>query len=790
VGAKIGTTKISRGDRMLRTEDLNLVLGRGRFVADIHLDGMLAAAFVRSAHAHALVRGIDVTKASRTPGVHAVFTMQDLRPHLSGDRLVVSLPSTTIKQQLDRPVLAETEVCHVGEPLAVVLAENRYIAEDAVDDVEVDYEVLEPVVNCLSALRPGGVTAHAASTSNVVAEFDHKFGDIEQAFANAQHVFSERIEQTRGGSHSMECRGNVAVYDERSQEITLWSSTQTPHRARALIAELLGCDETAVRVIAPDVGGGFGPKLVFYQEDIVIVLAAMLVRRPVQWIEDRREHFVATTQEREQIWDVSVACDSSGKLRGIRGRMLHDHGAYTARGVNVAFEAAQNMTMAYDIPACDLNVKLLATNLVPVTPVRGAGQPQGTFAIERLLDRIARELKLDRAEVRERNLIQPSQIPYAKPYRTRGGVPVVIDSGDYPLCQRLALEASGWKDFHKRREAALRDGRYIGIGLANFVELTGRGPYEPATVKINTSGTVRVSSSATAMGQGTKSMLAQIVAEQLGGDVTNIVVTTGDTENSRYGFGGFGSRQTVTAGSSAYVAALKVREKVLTIAGQILECDLGDLEIEGRDVYLKGAREIKVTLGEIAKVSLGTTGFYLPRGIRSPGLEVTEQVILNDMTYANGSAVATVEVDIETGEAAVLDFIISHDCGRAINPTLVEGQIMGGFAHGLGNALFERMIFNEAGQPLTTTLADYLLPTLDVVPSVRLIHVESPTPLNPLGVKGVGEAGVLPTAGAIVSAIEDALRPFGIHISHAPVRPQDLLEKIAEARKLRGDVNA
>jgi carbon-monoxide dehydrogenase large subunit len=292
------------------------------------------------------------------------------------------------------------------------------------------------------------------------------------------------------------------------------------------------------------------------------------------------------------------------------------------------------------------------------------------------------------------------------------------------------------------------------------------------------------------MGQGTKSMLAQIVAEQLGGDITNIIVTTGDTGKSRYGFGGFGSRQTVTAGSSAYVAALKVREKVLTIAGQILECDPGDLEIEGRDVYLKGAREIKVTLGEVAKVSLGTAGFYLPRGIRSPGLEVTEQVILNDMTYSNGSAIATVEVDIETGEAAVLDFIISHDCGRAINPTLVEGQIMGGFAHGLGNALFERMIFNEAGEPLTTTLADYLLPTLDVVPSVRLIHVESPTPLNPLGVKGVGEAGVLPAAGAIVSAIEDALRPFGIHISHAPVRPQDLLEKIAEARKLRSDVNA
>ena len=785
VPAKAGIVGVSKGDRILRIEDLDLVVGRGRFVADIKFEGMLTAAFVRSAHAHALIKAIDATKALQHPGVHAVLTMRELRPHLSCDRLIVALPSATIKQQFDRPVLAETEVCHVGEPIAVVIADSRYIAEDAVDDVEVDYELLRPVVDCVSALRPDEATAHAASSSNVVAEFDHRFGEIEKAFSTAHRVVSDRIHQTRGGSHSMECRGNVAVYDDQTQDITLWSSTQTPHTARSLIAELLGCDEGKVRVIAPDVGGGFGPKLVFYQEDIVIVLAAILLGRPVKWIEDRREHFVATTQEREQVWDISVACDSGGKIQGIRGQMLHDHGAYTARGVNVAFEAAQNMTMAYDIPACDLNVKLLATNLVPVTPVRGAGQPQGTFVIERLLDRIAHELKLDRADVRERNLIRPSQIPYAKPYRTRGGVPVVIDSGDYPRCQRLALETSGWKEFRRRKAIALQEGRYIGIGLANFVELTGRGPYEPATVKINTSGTIHVSSSATAMGQGTKSMLAQIVAEQLGGDITNIVVTTGDTGKSSPGFGGFGSRQTVTAGSSAHVAALKIREKVLAIAGQMLECDSSDLEIAGREVRLKGAGEIKVTLAKVAKASLGTTGFYLPQGIASPGLEVTEHVIINDMTYSNGSAVATVEVDIETGETTVLDFVISHDCGRAINPTLVEGQIMGGFAHGLGNALFERMIFNEDGEPLTTTLADYLLPTLDVVPWPHLIHVESPTSLNPLGAKGVGEAGVLPTAAAIVSAIEDALQPLGIRISHAPVQPQDLLEKIAKARKQR-----
>jgi carbon-monoxide dehydrogenase large subunit len=769
------------GLRTPRLEDRSLLTGRARFVEDIVLSGTLEAAFLRSPHAHAHVRKIDVQAALQVPGVHAVYTMADLRPHLTADRLVVALPSATIKRSLDRPVLAYDEVCYVGEPIAAVIADDRYIAEDAMALIEVDYDPLPAAVDCRDAVKADAPRAHANAPDNVVAEFNLKFGDVASAFDDAAAVFKESLRPMRGGSHSMECRGVIANYDVATDQLTVWSSTQTPHSALRLLAALLGRDEGHVRVITPDVGGGFGPKLVFYSEELVTAFAAIALRRPVKWIEDRREHFISTTQEREQHWDVEIAVDNDGRVRGLRGAMVHDHGAYTARGVNVAYEAAQTLTMPYVVPACDLHVRLAVTNKVPVTPVRGAGQPQGVFVMERLLDRVAREMKLDRAEVRARNLIRPEQMPYSKPFKTRGGVPVVIDSGDYPQCQAKALAAASWHDFPQRQAAARAKGRLLGIGMANFVEMTGRGPYEPATVRINTSGKIHVSSSAAAMGQGTKTMLAQIVAEQLGGDMSHIVVTTGDTATSVTGFGGFGSRQTVTAGSSAHAAAVRVRDKALAMAGQLLEVSHQDLEIIGNEIRLKGAADLKVTFAEVVKASLGTAGFSLPGGL-PPGMEATEHFITNDMAYANGTEVATVEVDPDTGAVTILDIVIVHDCGKAINPTLVEGQVIGGVVHGIGNALFEQMLYNDDGQPLTTTLAEYLLPTSTEIPPIRVLHHESPTPLNPLGAKGVGEAGVLPTAAAVVSAIENALGQYGVTIRQSPVAPSDIVALIAAAR--------
>jgi carbon-monoxide dehydrogenase large subunit len=770
------------GRSVLRLEDTDLLTGKGRFVDDIRLPGMLHAAFVRSPYAHATVRRIDVEAARAREGVHAVYTLADLRPFLSDERLRVALPSAAFRQQVDRPVLASGEVTHVGEPIAVVVAADRYLAEDAAVAVEIDYQPLPAAVDCRAALAVDAPRVHSGAPHNLVAEFDLRFGDVAAAFDRAPRVFAQSLWQERGGSHSIECRGCVAVYDELDDRLTLWSSTQTPHAAMRMIADLLGRDQSRVRVVAADIGGGFGPKLVFYSEELVTALVALLLRRPVKWIEDRREHFVATTQERGQYWRLEIATELDGRIRGVRGSMIHDHGAYTARGINVAFEAAQTMTMAYQVPACDLNVKLALTNKVPVTPVRGAGQPQGVFAMERLLDRVARELQIDRAELRRRNLVQPEQMPCAKPFKTRSGIPVTIDTGDFPACQGAALRAAGWEQFEQRRHAARLEGRFLGIGLANFVELTGRGPYEPATVRIDGSGKVLVSSSATAMGQGTRTMLAQIVAEQLGGDLSNIVVSTGDSATSTTGFGGFGSRQAVTAGSSAHSAAVKVRAKVLAMAGHLLEAAEQDLEIEGRDIRVKGAHGLKVSLAQVARAAVGTAGAPLPAGL-PPGMEATEHVVIDQMTYSNGTSVAVVEVDVETGGVAIHDLVLAHDCGRVINPMIVAGQMMGGMVHGIGNAMLERMIFDGDGQPTTTTLAEYLLPGAAEVPPMRLLHQESPTPLNPLGIKGVGEGGVLPVPASIIAAIEDALAELDIRIDHAPISPAEIVQMIAIARK-------
>jgi carbon-monoxide dehydrogenase large subunit len=774
------------GQRVGRLEDADLLRGRGRFIDDIRLPDMLEAAFVRSPHGHAAIRGIDKTAALTHPGVHAVFTLADLRPHLQTERLVVALPSKSYKQDRNRPILAGDEVVHVGEPVAIVVADNRYLAEDAAALVDVGYDSLPVASDCRAALADGAPRVHRNAPHNLLAEFDTGFGDVDGAFARAKHVFRESIWQHRGGGHSIECRGAVAVHDATEDRLTLWSSTQMPHAAQRYLCDLLGRDENRVRVVTPDVGGGFGPKLVFYPEDVVTALAALLTGRPVKWIEDRREHFVATTQERDQYWEVEIAVDAEARILGIRGTLIHDHGAYTARGINLPQNSAETVTLQYQVPAYRMNVRVALTNKVPVTPVRGAGHPQGTFVMERLLDRVARELQLDRAEVRRRNLIPASRMPYTTQLKARGGMPVVLDSGDYPKCQQDALARAGWDDFPARQAAAREAGRYLGIGMANFCKGTGRGPFEAVTVRIGPSGKVHVYSGAAAMGQGTCTMLAQIVAEQLGGALENVTVTTGDTAAISMGLGGSNSRQAVIAGSSAHVAALKVREKAFKIAGHLLEASEQDLEIEGDRIRVKGVSEMQVGLGDIARTVAGTAGFTLPGGV-TPGLEATEHLVINDMTHANGTAVVEVEVDIETGAVGIRKFVAVHDCGRMINPMLVDGQILGGTAHGIGNALFEWMGYDENAQPVTTNLGEYLLVSATEMPHVEIVHHESPTPLNPLGVKGIGECGVIPVTAAVMSAIEDALAPFGVHIAQSPLSPAQLLALIEQGRVRTGE---
>ena len=767
------------GRNVPRLEDIAFLRGQGRYVDDIRLPGMLHAAFVRSPHAHAAIRGIDKRAALALPGVRAVLTLADLRPYLRNERLVVGLPSPSYKQQRDRPALAGDEVVHVGEPVAIVVADDRYLAEDAAALVAVIYEPLPAVADCRAALEPGASPAHRDAPHNLLAEFSMGYGDVDRAFAGAPHVFRESFWQHRGGSHSIECRGAVGVHDTLEDKLTLWSSTQMPHALMRVLVDMLGRDESRLRVASPDLGGGFGPKLVTYSEDVVTCLAALITGRPVKWIEDRREHFVAATQERDQYWEVEIAVDGEARILGVRGSFIHDHGAYTARGVNLGHNSAETVTLPYEVPAYKMGVRLALTNKVPVTPVRGAGHPQGTFAMERLLDRVARELKIDRAEVRRRNLIPAAKMPYTKQLKTRGGMQVVLDSGDYPRCQQEACTRAGWDGFRARQEAARREGRYLGIGLANFVKGTGRGPFEGVTVRIGPSGKILVYSGATAMGQSTRTMLAQIVAEQLGGDLSNIVVTTGDTDGIPMGIGGSNSRQTVTAGSSAHLAARKVRQKAIKVAALLLKASEQDLEIVGGEVSVKGASGMKIGLGRIAHTVAGTPGYALPGEIE-PGMEATEYFVVDDMAYANGSAVAEVEVDIETGAVRILRYVLAHDCGRILHPKIVDGQILGGAAHGIGNALYEMMRFDGDGQPLTTNLGEYLLVTATEMPPVEIIHVESPSPLNPLGVKGVGECGVVPAPAAILSAVEDALAPFGVRVTRAPLFPAEIVALINE----------
>ena len=769
------------GERVRRLEDAPLLRGRARFIDDIRLPDALHAAFVRSPFPHAKIGAIDATAALAADGVHAVLSFADFAPMLVNPELVVGLPSPSYRQDRNRPALASTEATYVGEPIAIVLAASRYAAEDAAALVDVAFDPLPATSDCRDALRPGAPLVHSTAEHNLLAEFDMEYGDVDAAFSRAAHIFREALKMHRGGSHSMECRGCVAQHDAAADQTILWSSTQMPHSLRATFIDMTGRDETSIRVVTPDIGGGFGPKLVVYQEDIVVALAAKIVGRPVKWIEDRREHFTATTQERDQYWEAEIAVDGEGSILGIRGGLIHDHGAYTARGVNLAYNAAETVTLGYVVPNYRMNVRIALTNKVPVTPVRGAGHPQGTFVMERLMDRVARELGLDRAEVRLRNMVPGAAMPYDLPIRTRGGTPIRLDSGDYPKCMADALAAARYAEFPVRQQAAAGDGRYLGIGFANFVKGTGRGPFEMVTVRLGTSGRITVQSGGTEIGQGHRTMLAQVVAEQFGGDMANVVVVAGDTAATALGIGTSNSRLACMAGTSAHVAAGKVRDKALRVAAHMLEASEEDLEFADGGVRVKGVPDMKVRLGDIAKAVAGTPGYSLPGGIE-PGMEATETVVMDAMTYASGTAVAEVEVDIETGHVAILNFVIAHDSGTVINPMLVDGQVFGGIAHGVGNALFEWMGYDSDAQPVTTNFAEYLLVSAPEMPPVTLVHHASPSPVNPLGVKGVGECGGVPTPAAIVAAIENALEPFSVHVTEAPVTPSHLLRLIREAR--------
>jgi carbon-monoxide dehydrogenase large subunit len=497
--------------------------------------------------------------------------------------------------------------------------------------------------------------------------------------------------------------------------------------------------------------------------------------RPVKWIEDRLEHFVSAIQERDQLWDVEIAVDADATIRGVRGRLVHDQGAYTPQGINSAYNSATSVTGPYIVPAYALEVLVVQTNKVPTIPVRGAGYPQACFTMERLMDRVARELKLDRAEVRRRNLVPAAKMPYEKPLKNRAGAPIVLDSGNYAACQEKVLAAIGYAAFGERQGAERQRGRHLGIGIAHGVKGTGRGPFESGTVRVAPSGRISVYSGALAMGQGIHTALAQICAAELGVQPREIEVITGDTAYVSLGLGGFASRQLVTAGSSVQLAARTVREKALKVAAQQLEAAETDLELADGAVRIAGTNRA-ITLAAIARLLRGVPGYSLPPGVE-PGLEASMHWQTDQMAYAHSFHACEVEVDPGTGSVTILRYVALQDSGRLVNPLIVEGQVHGGVVHGIGNALYERMSFDDAGQPITTTFADYLLPTSTVVPTIEVLLHESPSPFNPLGAKGVGEGGTVPVAAAVISAIEDAL---GVHVTETPITPARIVELLAK----------
>jgi carbon-monoxide dehydrogenase large subunit len=771
------------GQSVPRVEDAALLVGAGRFVDDIHRPGQLEAAFLRSPVAHGLIKSIDASAARELPGVHAVYTLSDLRPLLTADRLPLQFPSKVLPQNISPFILASREVAYVGEAIALVVADNRYVAEDAAALINVEIQELPPVSDCRDALADDAPKAHIDRKSNLLTEFNLEYGDADTAVASAPHRLGLSLKQHRGGAHPIECRGVLAHHDRDLDVLTVWTSTQLPHEARFFIMKMLGLDENRIRVITPDVGGGFGAKFILYPEEVAISAASMLLGRPVKWIEDRREHFVASIQERDQYWDIEVGFDDQGMLQGVRGTMIHDAGAYTYQGVNLAYNASTNFPGPYVLPHYRLHVAAAETNKVPTATVRGAGYPEGCFAMERTLDAIARKLKIDRAEIRRKNLVPADAMPYLTPMRTRSDSNIIYDSGDFPACLELALRKADYANFPARREQARRDGKLLGFGLSTGMKGTGRGPFESAVVRVGRSGRVSVYTGAVAMGQGLKTMLAQVAAGQMGVRPQDVTVVAGDTSTVQLGLGGFASRQTVTAGSSTYLAAKAVREKTIAAAAALLDVPAGELDIEDGMVVQTG-KNLSISLREVADSLAGAPGYKIAGGL-PPGLEAAVNFETSALTYGLGVHAVELTVDPDTGSVTLLNYVVVNDCGKAINPQIVEGQIHGGVVHGIGNALFEWMGYDNNAQPFTMTLAEYLLPTAPEIPPMDVELVEYPSTENPLGVKGIGEAGTVPAAAAIVSGIEDALSDYGITIREIPISPARLFELLKASSATR-----
>lgn len=773
-------TKQFIGERVRRNEDARLLTGQALFVDDIEIPGMLHAAFVRCDLAHARILSIDVSTALERSGVVAVYTAADMGKDWEPGPPLVSPPPTvkdvTFHSRRQAPLVKDI-VKHAGETVAVVIAESRYIAEDAVDDILVDYEPLPVIADLEAALAPGSPLVHDDLESNLAAHLYQKKGNYEDARNKAEVVIKRRFFLDRGAAVAMENRGIVAHWDDKSKQLTIWDTTQAPIPIRNGTAARLGLSENQVRVIAPFIGGAFGPKMMmFYPEEMLIPWVSMKLGRPVKWIEDRRENFYATTSEREQLHDVEIALGRDGRILGLKDDFLHDTGAFDPYGLTLPLNTQCHLMGPYDIANFSSNCTAVFTNKPIVTPVRGAGRQQGIYIIERMLDIAAAELKIDPLEIRRKNFIAPTAFPYNNVIVDQAFTPLILDSGNFISVFEKAGELLGYKQFVNEQQPRLRaEGKHVGIALTPFIETTGVGPYEGARVQIETNGKVNVVTGYGTQGQGHFTMLAQIVSQELGVPVENVRVITGDTAEFHWGTGTFASRGAVVMGNAVHAAASSVRKKVLKLASKVLSTPEDELELADGFVRIADVPKTFISLGELSGLANPLRG-AVESGFE-PGLEATDYFGPPSGTTASGCHGMILEVDPETMMVEIKKYVAVEDCGKVINPMIVEAQIHGGVSMGLGNAYYEKLHFDENGQILNASLADYLIVTSYEMPrKIETGHVETLSPLNPLGTKGVGEAGAIPVPALFAQAMENALFDYELEILETPLSPNRLFE--------------
>jgi aerobic carbon-monoxide dehydrogenase large subunit len=773
------------GAAVPRREDPRLLTGNGRYVDDVQLPGLLQAAFLRSPYGHARVVSVNAEPARRVAGVVGVFTYETLVRWMKPMATFGAVPPLLgkaidfqIKQAGQYPLVRDT-ARYVGEIVAMVVAEDRHSAENGAEAIEVEYAPLPPVVDMVAAAEKGSPLVHPEWGDNVALTFTNTLGDPDHALREADVVVSERFNIQRYVGMPLEGRGVVASYDRYDGRLTTWNSTQTPHFVQQHLARVFDLPVHKVRVIAPDVGGGFGTKANGYAEDVLVPLAARELGCPVKWVEDRREHFMAAAGARHQVHQIEIGAKRNGTIVALRDSIWLDLGAYNSWGVVLPYNTVAHLLGPYRVRNLFVDVKAVVTNKMPNAPYRGAGRPEVVFAVERAVDCLARELGLDPAEVRRKNFVRADEMPYDLGMPYRDGNPLVYDSGDFPATLEQALAAAGYADFRAEQAGLRAEGIFRGIGLAAYVEGTGIGPYESASVKIDLSGRVVVATGACSQGQGHETTWAQLAADALGVPLDWVTIVEGDTDALPFGLGTYASRGAVTAGSSIVVAAGEVREKLVSAAAQMMETAPDDIVIEDGQVAIRGVAESAIPLGRLVEACLPT--FAAP-GVAEPKFEASAFHHVPTVTFSNAVHVALVEVDPETGVVQVLRYVVAHDCGPVINPPIVDGQIHGGVAQGLGGALLEELVYDDNAQLLTGSFMDYLVPTTMDVPPIENVHLHTPSPRNPLGVKGVGEGGAISPPAAIANAIEDALAPYAIRVTATPVSPERIMALLRQAR--------